>query len=88
MFEKELQESLAKPKTKEEEGTTQQALNSFDDFSLNKPSEHLIQIHPENQDDDNKLKFNVLYSFGTFKELYKNVKLLMNGSKSKEALLN
>jgi hypothetical protein len=88
MFEKELQESLAESKTKEEEGTTQQALNSFDDFSLNKSSEHLIQIHPEIKDDDNKLKFNELYSFGTFKELYKNVKLLMNGSKSKEALLN
>ena len=61
-----------------------------DDLALNKSTDLqlLFQTHSEIKDDETKLDFKELYSFGTFKELYTNVLLLIKKTKSKEGHLN
>ena len=50
-------------------------------FEMNERSRRM----KSQQDEETKLKFKELYSFATFKELYKNVLLLLKKAKSKEA---
>ena len=61
-----------------------------DDLALNKSTDLqlLFQTHSEIKDDETKLNFKELYSFGTFKELYTNFQLLIKKTKSKECHLN
>ena len=76
-FEKELDENLTDLKNQEEEINLQQPLNPNNEYALNNTCT-LLQIQPEIQDDN--LNFEKLYSFNTFKELYKNNKLLMGST--------
>ncbi len=48
----------------------------------------MSHITSENQEVKIKMDHRDLYSFKTFKEMYQNQKLMMNGSKLKEAQLN
>ena len=54
-----------------------------DDLALNKSTDLqlLFQTHSEIKDDETKLNFKELYSFGSFKELYTNVLLLIKKTK-------
>ena len=59
-----------------------------DEYSLNKTAEQLIdqKTQPEVEDEETKLKFNEVFSYATFIELYK--KVLLKKTESKDALLN
>jgi len=63
-----------------------QTIYSFNDLTINKSTDLLLQ--PDILNHDIKMKSSHLYSFETFKEMYLNNKFLMTRSVEKDAQLN